>query len=210
MTKIGTNNRPGDIVDAYKFRIFGKPVIVQLIEFKGHITEPSKTSVQLVKRDSRGLNYAIEMWTGIDVKTSEVREYRLPVILGYRIGDEFLTVEESSMKHRPDGDYVNNFDEVNLLQDTYEEFLDGRRTYRDNFHLRIEKNKHQERLIRLVDLIEREENPKMKHGLLLHYMQKDTPTYHGKLVYERWCRDNPRLFNKLVENVYNSTANISI
>ena len=191
-------NRPGDIVTGNipKNR---KQVNIQLIAFIGHLRNIYNNPITY---KSNNEYYAIERWYGIG-EDNEVKIYSVRSFLGDRISDgNYTGFEESSLLDRPIGDYPNNTYEVNLLQDSYEEFLNNRREFRGNFHLNKERYKHNVRLIKLKYLGNNETNPKMKEGYFLHLMQKETPTLRGKRLYEEWCKANPRLFTNLIKNVY--------
>lgn len=196
--EVHVENRPGDITKG-RLKNYRYEKDIQLIAFLGH--KLHRGSVRVEKKNNE--YYVTERWYGIS-DDNEMKEYNVFFTLGHRIDDGYSTMEETSYGDRPYGEYPDNELEVNLLQDTYSEFLNNRRDNSLNFHLQIHRRKHDERLERLRTLISLESDNKLKEGYLLHLMQKETPTLRGKKLYENWCKSNPRLFTNLKNNVYNT------
>lgn len=194
-------NRIDDIVDGYKKKCFdGKVIPLQLIQFLDH---SRKTNNSIDKRVNKfNEYYVVENWTAINLFTQEIGKYAVPHILGHKY-DEIELTQESSLTDRPEGQYPNNEEEVNLLQDSYDEYLNNERDgLLPDFHLSIVVAKHKLRMAHLRKLIDSEVNLRLKSGYVLHYIQRETPTILGKRKYEEWCNNNPQLFTKLKENVY--------
>ena len=205
---IATNNYIDDIVDGYKKKCFGGKVIpLQLIQFIDHSRKKNNSIDKRVNKFNE--YYVVENWIAINLFTQEIGNYSIPCILGHKYDSLELT-KESSLDDRPDGSYPNNKFEVNLLQDSYEEYINNHRNLMlPDFHLSSVIVKHKMRQLKLRQLISRETNPLMKVGYIFHYIQRDTPTLGGKKKYEEWCNTNPLLFTKLKKNVYDFSNNVS-
>lgn len=195
-------NYPDSIVDGYKKRCWSQTTIpLQLISFQGHSLKSDGSIEKRVNRFNE--YYIVEKWYAINLKTQETGNYVVPVVLGHRYDGEVFLTEETSYLDRKPGEYPDNTFEVNLLQDSYEEFLENRRNLlQPNFHLSAVNARHKLRLAKLKQLIDSENDTKMKVGYMLHFIQKETPTLLGKRKYEAWRNSNPLLFKKLKYNVY--------
>lgn len=214
--KLAPVHYKGEIVDAYKKRIYGKTHQVQLIQFIKHGINTVKNKdyiLKLYNEDSK--LYYVEIWEAMDVSKQIIQEYRIPVVIGKKVANRTIMEEESSLQDRKPGDYVNDLEEVNLLIDSYDSYLNNRRElnskgfYKLSTSLLLQRQKHEDRLTRLRELVEQEPPSSYKEGLTLHLIQRESPTALGKRLYERWCLDNPRLFTKLKQNVYIINNNVS-
>lgn len=205
---IPVNNRIDDVVDGFKKRCFSKPIQLQLVQFIGHSLDNKGSIDKRVNQENE--YYVVEHWKAINVATQEFGDYVVPNVLGHRYDDNIDLTEETSYYDRPVGQYPDNEWEVNLLQDTYQEYLDNQRNImQPDFHLSAIVIKHKLRMARLDILIKSEINPKLKAGYVMHFIQKETPSMLGKRKYEEWCKANPLLFTKLIDNVYNVNHYVS-
>ena len=204
-------NRPGDIVFGQK-RVRAQPEEIQLIEFIDYarVLTGYNAGTIMKKVGPNDEYYTTELWNAMSLKTDVIHQYRIYRVLGEKYDGEIQHIQESSLEDRKVGDFPDNEDEVNLLQDSYEEFINDKRDFKkSNFHLRIKIQEHINRLNILRMLIKDELDDRQKQGYLLHLMQKETPTLIGKRKYEEWCKSYPRLFTKLKQNVYNTNYSFS-
>lgn len=204
--EIPVYNRADDIVHGYRKTCFGKTTPLQLQQFLGHSVDNKGFIDKRVNKNHE--YYVVENWTAINLNTHKIGNYVIPFVLGHKYDNVIDLTTESSLLDRKEGDFPNDELEVNLLTDSYEEYLNNQRDNTPNFHLMIVNAKHKLRMARLKYLISVENSPKMKQGYLYHYIQKETPSLIGKRKYEEWCNTNPLLLTRLINNVYQTNDTI--
>ncbi len=111
--------------------------------------------------------------------------------------------EETSYVERKDP--IDNTYEVNLLLDSYDEYLNGIRNL-EIIDLRLQE-KRKEHLAFLGFLRDKSRSetmmkansklPKRQYGWKLLYYHRTVPSYIGHKLFDRFCKENPDLWEKM-------------